>query len=99
MNQKGEVQAVAAVNEKIEGFFRLCRARRLTRRQGVVIPLANCGDLMLERDVVEAVAKERFHVYPVATLDDAIERFSDLPARAVFERVGATLQRFRTLAG
>lgn len=95
VNQKGEVQAVSAVNEKIEGFFRLCRARRLTGRQGVVLPHANCGDLMLDREVVEAVGRSDFHVYPVSTLREAIERFTDVPGDEVIARAGATLRGFR----
>ncbi|MCA8976963.1 MAG: AAA family ATPase, partial [Planctomycetes bacterium] len=99
VNQKGEVQAVGGVNEKIEGFFRLCRTRRLTGRQGVVLPQANCGDLMLDRDVVEAVARGEFHVYPVSDLRQAIERYTDRGGDEVIARAGAVLQRFRELAG
>ncbi|MEO6593625.1 MAG: AAA family ATPase, partial [Planctomycetota bacterium] len=99
VNQKGEVQAVAGVNEKIEGFFRLCRARGLTGQQGVVMPLANVGDLMLDRDVVEAVERAEFRVYSVASVDDAISVFTGLPGSEVLARVRATLQQFREVAG
>jgi predicted ATP-dependent protease len=98
VNQKGEVQAVAAVNAKIEGFFRLCRARKLTGRQGVVLPRANIGDLMLDADVVEAVRQGEFAVWAVASVREAIERFTGLPGDEVLARVRATLQRFRVLA-
>ncbi|MBL8753448.1 MAG: AAA family ATPase [Planctomycetes bacterium] len=98
VNQKGEVQAVAAVNAKIEGFFRLCRARKLTGRQGVVLPRANVGDLMLDTDVVDAVKGGDFAVWAVASVREAIELFTGLPGDEVLARVRATLQRFRVLA-
>ncbi len=99
VNQKGEVQAVAAINEKIEGFFRLCRARQLTGSQGVVLPRANRGDLMLDHEVVDAVRAGTFTVYAVATVGDAVERFTGLPAREVLDRARTTLRRFRGLVG
>lgn len=98
VNQKGEVQAVAAVNEKIEGFFRLCRARRLSGRQGVVLPRANVGDLMLDHEVVAAVRAGEFAVHAVGTVADAIEVFTDQPAPVVLEAARTTLARFRSLA-
>ena len=67
VNQLGEVQAIGGVNEKIEGFFDLCRARGLTGDQGVLIPRPNVKHLMLRHDVVEAVAAGQFAVYPIAT--------------------------------
>src|SRR6185503_12377808 len=79
INQKGEVQAVGSVNEKIEGFYRLCRARRLTGKQGVVIPRANVGDLMLDQAVVQAVARGEFHVYAVEDMAQAIELMAQMP--------------------
>jgi lon-related putative ATP-dependent protease len=99
VNQKGEVQAVASVNEKIEGFYRLCRARRLTGKQGVVLPRANTGDLMLDREVVEAVERREFSICAVASVDEAIELFTGLPAADVLARVRLTLQQFREIAG
>ncbi|MBK8098463.1 MAG: AAA family ATPase [Planctomycetes bacterium] len=98
VNQKGEVQAVSGVNEKIEGFFRLCRARKLTGRQGVVLPRANVHDLMLDREVVEAVSKGQFHVYAAARVEDALERFTGRPAVEVLLAVRAKLTRYREIA-
>jgi lon-related putative ATP-dependent protease len=72
VNQRGEVQAIGGVNEKIEGFFDLCQARGLTGEQGVLIPASNVKNLMLRRDVVEAVEAGKFHVYPVETIDQGI---------------------------
>ena len=73
VNQKGEVQAIGGVNHKIEGFFDCCRKEGLTGKQGVMIPESNVKDLMLRKDVVEAVKKKKFHVYAVKTIDEGIE--------------------------
>ncbi len=80
VDQHGRIQAIGGVNEKIEGFFDLCRARELDGSQGVVIPESNVNHLMLRRDVVEAVAQERFAVHAVTTIDEALELFTGLPA-------------------
>jgi lon-related putative ATP-dependent protease len=80
VNQFGQVQAIGGVNEKVEGFFDLCRERGLTGGQGVLIPLANVKHLMLRRDVVEAVAAGRFAIYPITTIDEGIEVLTGLPA-------------------
>ncbi len=80
VNQHGEVQAIGAVNEKIEGFFDICRARGLTGRQGVLVPEANVQHLMLRADVIDACAAGQFAVYPVATIDQGIALLTGLPA-------------------
>ena len=67
VNQHGEVQAIGGVNEKIEGFFDICRARGLTGTQGVLIPQSNVQHLMLRHDVIDACAAGRFAVYPILT--------------------------------
>lgn len=72
INQHGQVQAIGGVNEKIEGFFRLCQSRGLTGDQGVIIPASNQLNLVLNEDVVQAVASGLFHVYTVKTVDDAL---------------------------
>jgi predicted ATP-dependent protease len=82
VNQRGEVQAIGGVNDKIEGFFDVCAARGLTGEQGVLIPASNTQHLMLRRRVVEAVAAGRFHVYPVAHVDEGIELLTGLAAGA-----------------
>ena len=76
----GEVQPIGGVNEKIEGFFDLCRTRGLSGEQGVLIPAANVKHLMLRHDVVEAVAAGQFHIHPVSTIDEGIEILTGLPA-------------------
>jgi len=80
VNQHGEIQAIGGVNEKIEGFFDVCNRRGLSGEQGVLIPAANVKHLMLRRDVVEAVAQGKFHIYPVRTVDEGIELLTGLPA-------------------
>ncbi|HMJ79961.1 MAG TPA: Lon-insertion domain-containing protein, partial [Candidatus Dormibacteraeota bacterium] len=82
VNQLGRVQPVGGVNDKIEGFFDTCRARGLTGAEGVVIPTANVANLMLRPDVVEAVAHGLFRVWPVETVDEAIEILTGVPAGA-----------------
>lgn len=76
INQFGEVQAVGGVNEKIEGFFRLCQARGLTGEQGVIIPRSNIINLLLEEAVVDAVRDGQFHVYAVSHVDQALHLLS-----------------------
>jgi len=80
VNQHGQVQPIGGVNEKIEGFFDICRARGLTGAQGVIIPAANVKHLMLRQDVVQAASAGRFHVHAVSTIDQALSLLSGLPA-------------------
>lgn len=80
VNQFGEVQAIGGVNEKIEGFFDICRARGLTGDQGVLIPAANVQHLMLRADVRDAVAAGQFAIYAARTVDEGIELLTGLPA-------------------
>lgn len=72
INQYGEVQAVGGINEKIEGFFRLCQARGLTGEHAVIIPVANRRNLMLKQEIIDAVAANQFAVYSVSNVDDAL---------------------------
>jgi ATP-dependent Lon protease len=73
VNQKGDVQPIGGVNEKIEGFFEVCKVKKFTGRQGVIIPHQNIKDLMLKDEVVIAVKKKQFHIYAVKKVDAAIE--------------------------
>jgi predicted ATP-dependent protease len=82
VNQHGDVQAIGAVNEKIEGYFDLCALRGLTGGQGVLIPAANVGQLMLRHDVVAAVAGGKFSIYAVATIDEGLAILTGVPAGA-----------------
>ncbi|HDP95593.1 MAG TPA: ATP-dependent protease [Candidatus Aminicenantes bacterium] len=80
VNQRGEIQPIGGVNEKIEGFFDVCRARKLTGRQGVMIPHQNTDDLMLRQDLVEAVRKGKFHIWPVRNVDEGMQILMGIPA-------------------
>jgi ATP-dependent Lon protease len=73
VNQKGEIQSIGGVNQKIEGFFDVCKAKGLTGTQGVIIPHQNVKDLILRDDVVEAISKGMFHVYSIKNIDEGIE--------------------------
>ncbi|HTT33688.1 MAG TPA: AAA family ATPase [Methylomirabilota bacterium] len=73
INQQGDIQAIGGVNEKIEGFFDVCRIKGLTGEQGVMIPQSNVEDLMLREDVLDDVASGKFHVWPVAKVEQGIE--------------------------
>ena len=79
VNQKGMVQAIGGVNQKIEGFFEVCKTKGLTGKQGVIIPRANRKNLMLRKEVIDAVRKRQFHVYQVATVEEGIEILTGLP--------------------
>ena len=80
LNQKGEIQPIGGVNEKIEGFFDVCKAKGLSGDQGVIVPAQNVQNLMLRNDVVEAVRSGKFHIYPVKTIDEGIEILTGVEA-------------------
>jgi lon-related putative ATP-dependent protease len=80
VDQLGRIQAIGGVNEKIEGFFDACRITGFTGRQGVVIPASNVKHLMLRDDVVAAAAEERFHIFPIETVDQGLALLTGLPA-------------------
>jgi predicted ATP-dependent protease len=80
VDQYGNVQAIGGANEKIEGFFRVCKALGLTGRQGVLLPSSNLRNLMLDSETVQAVENGTFHIYPVQTIDQGIEILTGLRA-------------------
>lgn len=80
VNQKGSIQAIGGVNEKIEGFFEVCKTKGLSGRQGVMIPKANVRNLMLKREVVQAVEEGRFSIWAVETIEQGIEILTGTPA-------------------
>ncbi|OGA15159.1 MAG: ATP-dependent protease [Betaproteobacteria bacterium RIFCSPLOWO2_02_FULL_63_19] len=108
VNQRGEVQAIGGVNEKIEGFFDVCNARGLTGDQGVVIPESNVDHLMLREDVIGAAQAGRFHVHAVRNVDEAVDLLMGMPAGdsealgearpdTVYGRVAQRLQQYAAL--
>jgi lon-related putative ATP-dependent protease len=105
VNQRGEVQAVGGVNQKIEGFFDACRVLGMSGMQGVILPASNVENLMLREDVAAAIADGSFHVYAVRTVDDALEILTgqaagtrsaggERPAGSVHRRVDDRLRSF-----
>jgi len=80
VNQLGEIQPIGGVNEKIEGVFRICRERGLTGEEGVMIPAANVMNLVLDREVIEAVRRGAFHIHAISHVDEGIEVLTGVPA-------------------
>jgi len=80
MNQRGDIQAIGGVNEKIEGFFDTCRIEGLSGTQGVMIPAANVEDLMLREDVLEAVKSGKFHIWPIGRVEQGVELLTGIRA-------------------
>jgi lon-related putative ATP-dependent protease len=78
VNQRGQIQAIGGVNEKIEGFYMTCKTKGLTGEQGVIIPLSNVTSLMLRDEVVQAVEAGQFHVWPVHTIEEGIRLLTDM---------------------
>jgi len=80
VNQRGDIQPIGGVNEKIEGFYKICRLKGLTGTQGVMIPQQNVKNLMLSNEVIEAVKANMFHIYAVKSIDEGIEVLTGIPA-------------------
>lgn len=80
VNQKGEIQPIGGVNEKIEGFFDVCSARGLNGKQGVIIPVQNVKDLMLRNEIIDSVNAGKFHIYSVSKVEEAIEVLTGIKA-------------------
>jgi predicted ATP-dependent protease len=104
VNQKGQIQAIGDVNQKIEGFFEVCNEKGLTGKQGVIIPKANVDNLMIKREVINAVKHKKFHIYQVSTVEEGIEiltgvasgkpdKNGNFPAGTVY---GAVQQKLKT---
>lgn len=109
VNQKGEIQAIGGVTQKIEGFFDLCKKRGLTGKQGVIIPNSNVKELVLKEEVIQAVKDGVFHIYPITHIDEGIELLmgypagekddnGDFPADSVHGRVYEKLKNFAKLS-
>jgi lon-related putative ATP-dependent protease len=80
VNQKGQIQAIGGVNHKIEGFFEVCKENGLTGDQGVIIPGTNRDNLMIKKEVIDAVRQKKFHIYQVSTVEEGIEILTGVPA-------------------
>ena len=88
LDQFGNIQAVGGLNEKVEGFFRICRLFGLTGKQGVVLPRCNITNLTLHSDVVSAIAEGKFHIYPVSRVEEAVQLLLETPAEGSDEAPG-----------
>jgi predicted ATP-dependent protease len=80
VNQKGKIQAIGDVNQKIEGFYEVCKEKGLTGEQGVMIPKSNTKNLMLKREVLNVVKQKKFHIYQVSSVEEGIEILTGVPA-------------------
>ncbi|KUO72754.1 MAG: ATP-dependent protease [Clostridia bacterium BRH_c25] len=109
VNQKGEIQPIGGVNEKIEGFFQTCKIRGLKGNEGVIIPWQNVVNLMLKDEVIEAVSEGKFHIYPVKSIDEGIEILTDMtvgtkaedgsyPENTIYNRVQKKIEKFARIA-
>ena len=81
VNQHGDIQPIGGVNEKIAGFYKLCKHQGLTGRQGVIVPKANIDNLLLSQEIIDAVADKKFHIYPISTVDEGIKIFTGMESR------------------
>ena len=97
LNQHGKVQAIGGVNEKIEGFFDICKSRGLDGDHGVIIPKANEVHLMLREDVQNAVTSKQFHIYSVTTVDEALELLTGFSAESIDKSVTARVDELHEL--
>ncbi|MFW5897799.1 MAG: Lon protease family protein [Halanaerobium sp.] len=97
MNQKGVVQPIGGVNEKIEGFFKVCEAKGLTGDQGVIIPKRNLDNLMLDQDVLDAVEEGNFNLYSIEDIDQGLEIMLDSDAEEIHKAVKDKLDEFAEL--
>ncbi|WP_299980490.1 ATP-binding protein [Desulfobacula sp.] len=109
VNQKGEIQAIGGVNEKIEGFYDICVKKGLTKSQGVMIPFSNVKNLVLRKDVVQAIEQKLFHLYKVRTIEEGIKVLTGVkagepdlnsryPEDTVFGKVQETLKKYHELS-
>lgn len=90
MNQKGEVQIIGGVNEKIEGFFDLCKTKKLEYGGGVIIPRANISDLMLPKEIIEAIEENKFNIYVIDNIKDAVEILTNEPFDIICDKIEKT---------
>ncbi|WP_457552908.1 AAA family ATPase [Desulfobacula sp.] len=109
VNQKGEIQAIGGVNEKIEGFYDICRKKGLTKTQGVMIPSSNVKNLVLRKDIVQAIEKKLFHLYKVSTIEEGIKVLTGVnagkadsdycyPENTIFGKAQEKLKKYHELS-
>lgn len=94
VNQKGEIQPIGGVTEKIEGFFEVCKMQGLTGEQGVLIPHQNVRNLNLNSEIIQAVKDEKFHIYPVSNIDEGIEILTGVETQTISDLVYKKLEKY-----
>ena len=94
INQYGQIQPVGGVNDKIEGFYRICKEKGLTGKQGVIIPAQNQKDLVLNEEVIEAVEMGKFHIYAITSFKEGVELLTGVPSQVIEERVAYKLKMY-----
>lgn len=93
INQFGEIQPIGGVNEKVEGFYKICQTRGLTGKQGVIIPQANASHLMLNVDVRKAIEEEQFHIYTINHIDEALGLMTGVSSEVANRRISEAIER------
>ena len=94
LNQRGEIQPIGGVTQKVEGFFHLCKKRGFTKSQGVIIPKQNVPELVLKKEVLESIKKGLFHIYAITHVDEGIEILMQKPAEEIHQQVSKKLYQF-----
>ena len=95
VSQKGEIQPIGGVNEKIEGFFDVCKLKGLTGNQGAMIPIQNVKNLMLKDEVIEAVKEGKFHIYAISKIEEGLEILTGLTMDEIDKKVNEQLEKYR----
>ncbi|MEG1410714.1 MAG: AAA family ATPase [Terrisporobacter sp.] len=95
VSQKGEIQPIGGINEKIEGFFDVCKIKGLTGRQGVMMPIQNVKNLMLKDEVVDAVRQGMFSIYAIATIEEGLGILTDMDIEEIDKKVNDQLESYR----
>lgn len=98
IDQFGNVQPVGGIKEKIEGFYRVCKILNFTGTQGVIIPVQNIDNLLLEDEIIEDIEKGKFHIYAIENVDDAIEIFTGMKPEKFHKKVFSSLKKFYELS-
>ncbi|KXZ40500.1 lon-related putative ATP-dependent protease [Alkalithermobacter thermoalcaliphilus JW-YL-7 = DSM 7308] len=94
ISQKGEIQPIGGVNEKIEGFFDICKLKGLTGKQGVIIPKQNVKNLMLKDEIIEAVKEGKFHIYAIGHVNEGLEILTGMSIDEIDKKVNEALDKF-----
>nr|MBP7913425.1 ATP-dependent protease [Proteocatella sp.] len=94
MSQKGEIQPIGGVNEKMEGYYDVCRIKGLTGKQGVIIPIQNVKNLMLRDDIIKSVEEGQFHIYAISNVEEGLQILTGLTIAKIDEKVKAAFKKF-----